>query len=372
MNKIRVLIADDSLFMRRNLRLILESDPEIEVIGTAENGAEGLRMVKELRPDVVVLDLLMPVMDGLTALGHIMREVPTPVVVVSATTREGTRETLDALALGAVDFVTKPSGPVSLDIGKVRDDLVQKVRAAYTGQLKTTAAVETTRGRFQAVLEELSRERKPTAAPPRLPDRVGGTPPDSAGAKRLVAIAASTGGPLALQRVLAGLPANLNAGVVIVLHIAAGFVRPLAERLDEMSAMAIREAGDGEWIMPGVALIAPIGVHLAIVRRDERLMTRLETEQAGALHCPSADVLFESIAACCASETCGVILTGMGNDGALGLRSIRRAGGYTIAQDEASSIVYGMPRRAVELGGVDVSLPLDQIAAEIVQVTTSK
>lgn len=363
MNKIRVLIVDDSLFVRRNLPRLLQSDPEIEVVGTAENGAEGVQKVKDLRPDVVVLDLLMPVMDGLAALERIMRESPTPVVVVSAVTQEGARETLEALALGAVDFVAKPSGPVSLDIGKIRDELALKIKAAHASQIKSSVGVEATRGRFQTVLEKL-REHKQAAAPPHAPGEAGG--------KHLVAIAASTGGPLALQRVLAGLPANLDAGVAIVLHIADGFVRPLAERLSELSPLAVRQARDGEWLAPGAALIAPGGVHLTVVRRDARPIVRLVAEPANALHRPSADVLFESIAACCAAETCGVILTGMGNDGALGLRSIRRAGGYTIAQDEATSIVYGMPRRAVELGGVDVSLPLDQIAAEIVRVTASK
>jgi two-component system chemotaxis response regulator CheB len=370
-HKIRVLVVDDSVFLCRNLPRILESDPGIEVVGTAGNGAEGLQKVKDLRPDVVILDLIMPVMDGLTALEHIMREAPTPVVILSATTREGARETMEALSMGAVDFVTKPSGPVSLDIHTVRAELVGKVKAAYASKVGATDA-GATRDRFQAIIERLSQER---------PAPAGGRPggPGKAGGKRLVAIAASTGGPLALQRVLSRLPGDLDAGVLIVLHISPGFTRPLADRLNGLTPLTVREAEDGMPIAPGVALVSPTGVHLTVERSlsgpgrgtDADLVARLSPEPADALHRPSADVLFQSIARCCPTETCAAILTGMGNDGALGLRAIRQGGGYTIAQDEATSVVYGMPRRAVEVGGVDVSLPIEQIAGEIARVTAA-
>lgn len=363
MDKIRVLIVDDSLFLRRTLPRLLESDPEIEVVGSAENGSEGLQKVQELRPDVVILDLIMPVMDGLTALRHLMRQTPTPVVMLSATTHEGARETLEALALGAIDFMPKPSGPVSLDIHTIRAELIHKVKAAYTSNVKSAVDVGATRDRFRAIVEELSQEssRIVTVPPPR---------PGRAGSKRLVAIAASTGGPVALQHLLAGLPTDLNAGLLIVLHIAPGFVQALADRLDSLSPLTVRQAEDGEPITPGLALIAPAGVHLMVVRRDSRLLTRLSSEPTDTLHRPSANVLFYSIADYCAAETCGVVLTGMGDDGALGLCAVHAGGGYTIAQDEATSVVYGMPRRAVELGGADISLPLDQIAAEISRATT--
>jgi two-component system chemotaxis response regulator CheB len=361
MKKIRVLVIDDSLFLRRNLPRLLESDPEIEVIGTAANGVEGLQMVKDLQPDVVTLDLMMPVMDGLTALKHIMRQAPTPVVVISATTREGARETLEALSLGAVDFVTKPSGPISIDIHRIRTELVEKVRAANTSSIRIVTSMVATRERLQAIIERLSQEHpKPVTGLPRKPGAAGG--------KGLIAIATSTGGPMALQHVLPRLPADLNAGLVIVLHIAPGFTLPLADRLDELSHITVREAQDGAPITPGVALLPPAGVHLRVSRRKAGLVVKLSPEPADALHRPSADVLFHSIANCCAAETCGVILTGMGADGAEGLCAIRKRGGYTVAQDEATSVVYGMPRQAVELGGVDISLPLDQIAAEIVRV----
>jgi two-component system chemotaxis response regulator CheB len=382
LEKIRVLVVDDSLFLRRNLPRILASDPKVEVVDTAADGAEGLQKVKDLRPDVVLLDLMMPVMDGLTALKHIMREAPTPVVMVSATTREGARETLEALALGAVDFVTKPSGPVSLDIHTIRAELVEKVKSAYAS--KDKGAFGGAKSGTDALV--ITGERSSSCSES-LPEftLVGG--------KRLIAIAASTGGPMAIQYLLAHLPADFNAALVVVLHIAPGFTHPLAERLDSLSQITVCEAQDGASIRPGVALIAPAGLHLTLTRSLARpqsfepgfkvqtqtnypangarteLVARLSAEPADALHRPSADVLFNSIARCCAAETCAVILTGMGDDGAHGLRAIREAGGYTVAQDQATSVVYGMPRRAVELGGVDVSLPLEKIAQEIVRVT---
>lgn len=382
MKKIRVLVVDDSLFLRRNLPRILESDPDITVVDTAANGAEGLQKVKDLQPDVVLLDLLMPVMDGLTALEHIMHQTPTPVVVLSAAAREDARETLESLALGAVDFVTKPSGPVSLDIHTVRDELIGKVKAAYASGVGVPDGVNESRGDTSTVTGERLRQRP---EPPRESGLAGG--------KRLIAIAASTGGPVAIQSLLANVPADLNAGLVIVLHIAPGFTHPLADRLDSLSQITVREAQDGAPITPGVALIAPAGLHLTVVRSSAGprtfepgyrpqaqaspsenstqtgLVVRLSAEPSDTLHRPSADVLFHSIADCCAAETCAVILTGMGDDGALGLRAIHEAGGYTVAQDQATSVVYGMPRRAVELGAVDVSLPLDQIPAAIVRST---
>jgi two-component system chemotaxis response regulator CheB len=361
---IRVLVVDDSVFLRRTLPRILENDPEIKVVGTAANGAEALQMVKDLRPDVVTLDLMMPVMDGLTALKHIMREVPTPVLIVSATSREGARETVEALALGAVDFVTKPSGPVSLDIDEVRGELVEKVRVAYASKIKTAARVDVTREAFRAIVDRLADERPQPVARP-----LDG--PGPGGHRRLVAIAVSTGGPTALRVIVPHLPADLSAGLVIVLHIAPGFASVVAERLDELSPITGREATDGARITPGVALLAPADIHLTVARRGASLVAKLIPEPTDVLHRPSADVLFHSIASCCPDETCAVILTGMGEDGAFGLHAIHENGGYTVAQDEATSVVYGMPRKAVELGGVDISLPLDRIASEIVRATAN-
>jgi len=365
MKKIRVLVVDDSAFLRRNLPRILETDSDIQVVDTASNGAEAVEKAKALRPDVITLDVVMPVMDGLTALKHIMREVPTPVIMVSSATREGAPETLEALSLGAIDFIQKPSGPISLDIDKVSSELHQKVRTAYSGKIKMAVNVDVTRDKFRAIVDELSQGRpEPVSTLPAGERAASGAP------KRLVAIACSTGGPAALQWLIPRLPKDIKAGVVIVQHIASGFTRPLAERLNSLSALTVREAEPDLPVAPGVVLIAPADQHLTLARDASRnLIVKLSPEPSNTLHRPAADVLFRSVAEVCAAETCAVILTGMGEDGALGIKSIRDHGGYTIAQDEATALIYGMPRRAVELGGVITSLPLNQIAAEIARVT---
>ena len=355
MKNIRVLVVDDSLFLRRNLPPLLESTGEIEVVGTAANGIEGLELLKELRPDVVTLDVLMPVMDGLTTLKHIMNEIPTPVVMVSSTTRDGTRETVEALTLGAIDVVTKPSGPVSLDISTIRTQLIEKVKAAYASRFEV--AVSMNRSLRQSQAKGLGQD---SLALPRTPRKTGG--------KRLVAIATSTGGPAALQLLLSQLPPNLGAGVVIVQHIANGFVHPLAERLNALSQLTVRQAADNDPIVPNEVLISPSGMHLTVTREIDGLVAHLRSEPNDTPYRPSADVLFYSIAEHCALETCAVVLTGMGDDGARGMRAVHDRGGLTIAQDETTSLIYGMPGQAVKWGGVQVSLPLNQIAAEIVRV----
>ena len=362
MKKIRVLVVDDSAFLRRNLPRILNADPEIEVIGTAANGLEAIQKVKDLRPDVVTLDVVMPVMDGLTALKQIMQENPLPVLMVSSMTTEGAKETLEALALGAVDYIEKPSGQISPDIEKIGGTLRDKIKVVYGSKIKMAAQANVTRERFKKIISDLTTGKDQDT--PRAP-----MPVAIPQGKSLVAIATSTGGPAALQTILPGLPAELKAGVVIVQHISKGFTRPLADRLDSLSQVQVREAQDGEAIHPGVALLSPAGVHLTVVRASAGFRVRLTPEPSDSLHCPSANVLFESIAACCPGAVCAVILTGMGDDGAMGMQSIRARGGWTVAQDEASSVIYGMPRRAVELGGVALSLPLDQIAAHIARVT---
>jgi two-component system chemotaxis response regulator CheB len=359
MRDIKVLVVDDSAFLRRYLPRLLERDQSIQVVGTAADGVECVQKIKELHPDVVTLDIMMPIMDGLEALKRIMVECPTAVVMLSSKTYEGAQHTLEALSLGAVDFVTKPSGPTSLDIDKVGEELVAKVKAAAASNLANALpALDAPRDKFQAIIDKLTPRSSP-ASGPASPIR-----------KRLVAIAASTGGPSALQAILPLLPESLNAAVVIVQHIAQGFTSPLVGRLNGLSEITVREAQDGLKLTPGLALLSPAEVHLTVERQDKELVVRLRPEPSDTLHRPSADVLFRSIARCCAPESCAVILTGMGDDGALGMRAIRDGGGYTIAQNEATSLVYGMPRQAVLAGGVLAELPLEQIAAEIVRVTS--
>jgi two-component system, chemotaxis family, protein-glutamate methylesterase/glutaminase len=362
LKRIRVLVVDDSSFIRKALPRLLESDPDIEVVGTASDGAEGLALVKALRPDVVTLDVQMPVMDGLTALQRIMDEAPTRVVMVSSTTAEGTHETVRALTLGAVDFMQKPVH-AALPTG----ELAARIKSAYAGKIRTAASIDVTRDKFRALREQLAVGR-PASVPPPPPPRPADVGRPASGAK-VVAIAASTGGPAALQVLLARLPADLPAGVVVVQHIAAAFSRPLAEILDTASPLRVREARDGDLILPGEVLICPGDQHLTIEGRGQRRV-RLSLEPASALYRPSADVLFESVAAQCAPETCAVILTGMGDDGARGMLAARQAGALTIAQDEATSLIFGMGQRAIEAGGVRYVLPLGLIAPEIVRACT--
>jgi len=353
MKEIRVLVVDDSAFLRRNIPLILESDSDIKVIGTAGNGAEALEMAARLKPDVITLDIIMPVMDGLTALRRIMKENPTPVVMLSSLTNEGARQTMEALSLGAVDFITKPSGTVSLDIAKIRREIVEKVKIAATARADIV-------------------RKMPDMVAPGPPGAQKGAPQATATVgkakhrKELVAIAASTGGPAALPVVLGNLPRDLPVGLVIVQHIAEGFTEALAERLDGFSPLHIKVSKDFEEVVPGTGLLAPAGMHLTVKRVAGKLYAALSKEPSASLHRPSADVLFSSVAKVCGAAACAVILTGMGDDGARGIREIRDQGGVTIAQDEATSVIFGMPKEAIKGGGIDVIVPLDQIAGEII------
>ena len=354
MKNIRVLVVDDSPFLRRNLPLILESANDITVIGTAANGAEAVEMTKRLRPDVITLDVVMPVMDGIAALRQIMLETPTRVVMLSSMTYEGARQTIEALSLGAVDFITKPSGAVSLNIANIRQTIIDKVRSAATARLTGNAGRPLKAASEPQTADEYHTQKTPTAVKRNVN-------------KELVAIAASTGGPAALQEVLRNLPSDFSAGLVIVQHISEGFTEALAERLDGISPLKIKVSGDNEEIRPGCGLIAPYGTHLEVRRRNGRLYAVLSGEPADSLHRPSADILFSSVAKVCGASACAVIMTGMGSDGALGIKEIRDQGGVTIAQDEATSTIFGMPQVAIKNGGIGIVAPLERIAWEIVR-----
>lgn len=362
--KIRVLVIDDSRLFHHNLRWLLANTPDIEVLDQLATSTSATQHVKRLRPDVVILNLMLKDMQGLTILQQILEETSTPVVVVGGGTREDRQQMLEALTLGAVDFLPRAPAPsVSYDMVAIRSEFIKKIKTVCATQFDVFNRLETTRDRFQAIMDALDNKQGTVET---------SLPPSKAEThKQLIAIAASTGGPVAIQFLLTHLPADLKAGLVIVLHIAPGFTRPLAERLNELSAITVAQAEDRQLVRPGLALIAPADKHMTITQSEAGLLVRLRDEPEDTLYRPSADILFQSIAECCAPQTCGVILTGMGNDGALGLRTIREGGGYTIAQDKSTSVVYGMPRQAVELGGVDVSLPLDRIVAEIIQVTSN-
>jgi two-component system, chemotaxis family, protein-glutamate methylesterase/glutaminase len=346
-NQVRVLVVDDSALMRKLISDIINTANGLEVVGTACNGQEAIEQVAKLRPDVVTLDVEMPVMNGLQALEQIMRLTPTPVVMLSSVTRSGAQETIKSLELGAVDFVCKPSASLSLDIRKVQQLLRAKVRMAAKANMRIPSAA------VPVIPREITKLRQPASNP----------------ADQVVVIGSSTGGPRALETVLTRLPGGLPAGVLIAQHMPEGFTASMAERFDTLSQLQISEARDGDLITPGCVLIAPGGKHL-LVGRHRHVEISDAPPHLGVK--PGADLLMESAAQQIGADCLGVILTGMGRDGADGMLAIRKAGGRTIAQDEESCVVYGMPRAAVEIGAIEVSAPLDQIAENIVRILQEK
>ncbi len=339
---IRVLIVDDSALVRRTVEDLLAAAPEVTVVGTAADGLDALAKIRTLRPDVVTLDVLMPRLDGLKVLACVMLESPVRVVMLSAVTQEGAEETLQALDLGAVDFIDKTALLVNGDPSSAGPDLVSKIR--------TAAAVDPARlGRREA-----ARGGGVQATALRRP-----------GGADVLVIGASTGGPPALQSLIPALPADLPAGVVVVQHIPASFTRPLAGRLDAASALSVREAEQGDRVIPGEVLVAPGGRHLTFTELGGELVVTLGSEPSGTLHRPSVDVTMQSAAELRGRRSAGVLLTGMGTDGAWGMWSIRARGGWTLAESEESCVVYGMPRAAVELGAASEVVPLGQMAARV-------
>jgi len=346
---IRVLVADDSAFMRTALTRMIQSDPSLQVSGTAQNGQEALEKIASLRPDVVTLDVEMPGLNGLETLARIMRDFPRPVIMVSSLTQEGAETTLEALSIGAFDYLPKQQSFASLDIVNIRDDLIAKIKAAAES------------GPYHSV----SRLIKP---PPSvlLPDPRNMAPV----ASRVVAIGTSTGGPRALQEILPLLPADLPVGVLIVQHMPKGFTGPFAQRLDALCQVSVREAVHDDLIKPGVVYIAPAGQHMTVARRSfSKVAISLSESPTGTLHTPSVDVTMISVAEIFRSFSMGIIMTGMGADGVEGMRAIAREGGMTVGQDEASCSVYGMPRSCAEMGLLQRVVPLRQIPQQILQAT---
>ena len=341
-NPIRVLIVDDSPLVRRTIEKLIDEDPGVKVVGIAADGLDALAKIRDLRPDVVTLDVLMPRLDGLKVLACVMRESPVRVLMLSSLTQEGADETLQALDLGAVDFIDKTALLVSGDPALAGRELLSKIR--------TAAAVNPSRlGR-----REMVRDGKSAVTSLLHP-----------GGADVVVVGASTGGPPALQILIPALPGDLPAGVVVVQHIPAGFTRPLAGRLDAKSALSVREAEPGARVRPGEVLVAPGGSHLTFAKRGGELVVVLDSEPSGTLHRPSVDITMQSAAELWGRRSAGVLLTGMGTDGAWGMWAIRARGGWTLAESEESCVVYGMPRAAVELGAVSEVVPLDKMAAHL-------
>jgi two-component system chemotaxis response regulator CheB len=316
---------------------------EICVVGVAKNGLEAIAMARELSPDVITMDVEMPKMDGITALRSIMKERPVPVIMLSAVTKEGAWQTIMALSAGAVDFVSKPSGSISLDIGNVKEALIEKIRVACKAN----------RSRLLDLPPIPDREKVPLKA-------------SLVRSKKVVVIGSSTGGPGALERVVSKLPRELAAGVLIVQHMPPGFTRSLAERLNRISAIDVKEAEDGDVILDGRALLAPGNYHM-IVRKGAGFARIVSMSQEPPVHRvrPAVDVTMKSASRVFGSSIVGVVLTGMGSDGAFGLKDIKEQGGRTIACDEKTSVIFGMPKAAIELGCVDRVASLDDIAGDI-------
>lgn len=349
MPPVRVMMVDDSALVRRVVGRMLCLDPEIDVVGTAANGEEALKQLPVLNPDVVVLDVEMPVLDGLSVLERLMRVQPVPVVMLSSYTRTGTRETLKALFLGAVDFIPKPDNQAELV--SVVNELAAKIKAAAKIQVAKMAPA--TRPRVSGEDDRLHRA---TASMP--------------GRRELVVIGSSTGGPAALQKIIPELPGDLPAGVVVVQHMPAGFTSSLADHLAKSSAVKVKHAADGDPVLPGRVLIAPSGVELCFNSVNDRLAVRIgksDMRPAPGGFNPSVDEVMISAARLRGPKVLGVLLTGMGRDGARGMLEIKKKDGRTIAEAEESCVVFGMPKAAIENGAVDKVVPLKDMACEIVR-----
>lgn len=343
----RILIIDDSVFMRSILKRALSSAPNMEVVGTAQNGTAGIKKIASLKPDLITLDIEMPGMDGLEVLKQIMDTAPLPVVMISTKTQKGAQATFDALDLGAVDYVPKPLAEEDSTLEKFQADVVDAVRAA----------MRSNRTRLRA-----RGPRRIRPASPIGPGRQGTS--DAISTDVVVAIGISAGGPATLSQLVPAFPVEFPP-IVITLHMPVGFTAPFAKRLDSRTKLKVKEAEDRDELLPGQALIAPGGQHLKVVRRGERLYAALDSGPKVSGFRPSVNVLFESVAKVCGPHAVGVVMTGMGNDGSEGIKALRAVEAKTIAQDEATSIVYGMPKSAYETGCVDRVVALESIAASI-------
>ena len=400
---IRILIADDSAFMRKVLTDLFKAQPDFEVVGTAINGRDAVEKVKKYHPDLLTLDVQMPVMDGLNALAVIMEIAPMPVVMLSSLTKEGTDETIRALSLGAVDFISKAGGSISR-IDTIEADILAKCRAAAKANVKSAM-----KGTRAAELAEKERRAKEKVEPPRMhhvelkarhnpfgtklaieekkPSPFGHrenpllqkrkpvlTPhaqpapnvkASGAGSSKLVAIGTSTGGPQALQSVITRLPGDLPCGVVVVQHMPPGFTKSLANRLDSLSKVSVKEAEDGDVIEPGHVYIAPGNYHMRVASEGSKRKIVLSQDPPVGNHRPAVNVLYDSVAPV-GKNLVAVIMTGMGCDGTEGMKKIKAQGGYSIAQDESTSVVYGMPKSVVDAGLADEIRPVTDIARAIV------
>lgn len=343
--KIKVIVVDDSAFIRQIFSSVISEDPDIEVIATAVDPYDAREKIKALNPDVITLDIEMPKMDGITFLEKIMSLRPMPVVMVSTLTQKGADATIRALELGAIDYVSKPTEVQNKEnIAALKQDLIAKIKVASKAKVRAISSKKDSSEDIKQIELPAGKILK----------------------RKLIAIGASTGGVEALREVLIHMPAN-SPPVVIVQHMPPKFTKSFAERLDGICAMRVHEAVDGQEILSGNIYIAPGDMHLRVERHGTRILCRVKQGEHVSGHCPSVDVLFGSVADCMGDATIGVILTGMGRDGAAGMLAMKKAGSINIGQNQDTCVVYGMPKEAFENGSIDIQMPLVGIAKEIIR-----
>lgn len=337
--RVRVLVVDDSFLMRKVISDIVNSDPSLEVIGKAKDGKDALEKVFSLKPDVVTLDVNLPLLDGLSVLEEIMNKQPTPVVMLSAYTRSGTSATIKALELGAVDFIAKPSGEISLDLTKLKEEITTKVKMAA----RIASDKFTVTGR-----SESKEEDKPAI-------------------KKVVVIGASTGGPKAVLDIIQCIPPDIKAAIIVVQHMPKGFTLTFAERISWQSGIKAKEAEEGDLMVTSKVFVAPAGYHMVLEKEFSFIRVKLTEDPLVNFVRPSIDVTMQSVAEIFGRNTLGVVLTGMGKDGLEGARAIKEKGGTVIVQDESTSVIWGMPKMVYEAGLADKILPLSQIPKAIIE-----
>ena len=372
---VKVLVVDDSGFFRRRVSEILSADPNIQVVGTATNGKEAIDQAQALKPDVITMDYEMPMMDGITAVRHIMQRCPTPVLMFSSLTHEGARVTLDALDAGAVDFLPKNFEDISRNPEKVKQLLCEKIHtisrsnrrfSAYSAPAPQPVAAPAPSPAVSSFGSSVPAPARPAPVP--IPARAPAAGPSSPTPKRkaykLVAIGTSTGGPVALQRVLTQLPANFPAPIVLIQHMPAAFTKAFAERLDKLCRISVKEAEDGDILRPGLALLAPGGKQMMI---DGRGAVKILPGDERLNYKPSVDITFGSAAKSYGDKVLAVVLTGMGADGREGARLLKQGGSAIWAQDEASCVIYGMPMAIVKADLADAVYGLDDIGKHLVE-----
>jgi two-component system chemotaxis response regulator CheB len=349
MKKIRVVVIDDSAYNRRTITKILESVANVQVVGYAADGEEGIRKIVDLKPDLVTLDLEMPRMDGFTLLRIIMNACPLPVIVISSKSEDD--RVFKALELGAVDFIAKPTGRISDELLKIAGGLQDKVRTVFNLNMENVIRREPL-----PAPEAVARRKKGTDMP---------TPARGASIVQAVAIGASTGGPPALQGILSSFPEKFPFAILVSQHMPAGFTKAFAERLNRSSLFDVKEAKDGDRVLPGTVLVAPGGRNMIFQEQSGDVLARIVEPSDQDRYIPSVDAMFASLADIYREKLMAVVLTGMGNDGSKGVRAVKKVGGEVLAESEETSVVFGMPREAIATGLVDKVVPLSRMAREI-------